>query len=180
MAWIKQPLDPSGGLIFADSNFPEMSASKENFTENVCSLSPLTNHHTQRNMLSNSRWCIILEITDQHMFTSDIKAVLETARNYFMYGWRNAAFKGLSSQRAQLAHPNMEVEIKVLHLHLISTCLSRAWLVKGFPLVLNNHSGLGKFPVLNAICAPSAPKNSGTAFPQGEEVNCPSPADVDP
>lgn len=62
-----------------------MCASEQNFIENGFPLSPITNHYTQRNMLSNSRWHIILEITDQHMFTLYIKTMFEIFRNYFMY-----------------------------------------------------------------------------------------------
>lgn len=80
-----------------------MSASEQTLVENGFPLSPITNHYTQRNLLSNSRWHITLEITDQHMFTLFIKTVFEIARSYFMYVQRNAVFKRLSSQRAQLA-----------------------------------------------------------------------------
>jgi len=54
-----------------------MYASEKNFIENGFPLSPITNHCTQRNVLSNSRWHIILEISEQHMFTFYIKTMLE-------------------------------------------------------------------------------------------------------
>lgn len=62
-----------------------MSESEQNFIENGFPLLPISNHYTQRNVLSNGRWHIILEIIDRHMLTLYIKTTFEIFRNYFMY-----------------------------------------------------------------------------------------------
>lgn len=62
-----------------------MSESEQNFIENGFLLLPISNHYTQRNVLSNGRWYIILEIIDRHMLTLYIKTMFEIFRNYFMY-----------------------------------------------------------------------------------------------